>query len=363
MARAHRLTEVQRIPTSGARAVEAFTIDGTHYLAIPQLSYDQKSSPGGMNGGNSNTDVLLLKWDGTRYVEDSVLPGVGGEDAEFFTIDDRKFLAIASIRMGSGPYNFEVGSPIYEWKDGTFEPFQTVLGYAAKEWRHFTIDGVHYLGLAQNRPGPKSVSSVILRWNGERFEEFQEIPSRGGYNLYAFEIDGTTYLAHADHSLPSKLYRWENGSFVEHQDLAEAGARAFLRLEDADGIYLAIASMHADSLLLKWDGAQFAPHQVLEGGTAGREFQLVEAGGSTFVVRPSFVRGPLTGPTTTLESPIYRFVDGRLELDDEFDTTGACDATLVHSEDGEPVVAVTNALSADVTFASETVLYRFSAAS
>ncbi len=34
------LTEMQRIPTSGARAVEAFTVDGLELLAIPQLARD-----------------------------------------------------------------------------------------------------------------------------------------------------------------------------------------------------------------------------------------------------------------------------------------------------------------------------------
>ena len=31
------LTEIQRIPTSGARAVAAFTVAGRQLLAIPQL--------------------------------------------------------------------------------------------------------------------------------------------------------------------------------------------------------------------------------------------------------------------------------------------------------------------------------------
>ncbi|WP_405856779.1 DUF5624 domain-containing protein [Streptomyces sp. NBC_01515] len=37
---APRLTEVGALPTSGARAVESFELDGTQLLAIPQLAYD-----------------------------------------------------------------------------------------------------------------------------------------------------------------------------------------------------------------------------------------------------------------------------------------------------------------------------------
>ena len=44
MAAAH-LTEWCRIPTSGARAVEPFELDGTAFLAIPQMSSDREGAP------------------------------------------------------------------------------------------------------------------------------------------------------------------------------------------------------------------------------------------------------------------------------------------------------------------------------
>ena len=54
------LTEVQRIPTWGARAVEPVQAGGRDLLAIPQLAKDVPGGPPGMNGGDSDTELLLL---------------------------------------------------------------------------------------------------------------------------------------------------------------------------------------------------------------------------------------------------------------------------------------------------------------
>ena len=40
-----------------------------------------------MNGGDSNTDMLLVRRDDSGYVPLQTLPVPGGEDAEFFRID------------------------------------------------------------------------------------------------------------------------------------------------------------------------------------------------------------------------------------------------------------------------------------
>ena len=133
------LTEVQRIPTSGARAVEPVRVGGHDLLAIPQLAKDIPGGPPGMNGGDSDTDLLLLNRAGGRFEPWATLPAPGGEDAEFFTIGDRSFLAVASIRTGAGPYEFAATSTIFEWQGDRFAPFQEVPTFAAKQWKHWQI--------------------------------------------------------------------------------------------------------------------------------------------------------------------------------------------------------------------------------
>ena len=57
-----KLKSYQNIPSSGARCVELFEIKGEQYLVIPQLSEDISSDTPNMNGGNSETYVLIYKW-------------------------------------------------------------------------------------------------------------------------------------------------------------------------------------------------------------------------------------------------------------------------------------------------------------
>src|ERR1700733_4376225 len=109
------LTEVQRIATTGARAVEPVSVAGLDLLAVPQLAKDVPGTPPGMNGGDSDTELLLLRRAGGQYEPWGALPAPGGEDAEFFPIGYRSFLAVASIRTGAGPYDFNATSRIFEW--------------------------------------------------------------------------------------------------------------------------------------------------------------------------------------------------------------------------------------------------------
>lgn len=183
------LRELQRIPTSGARAVEPFHVDGIELVAIPQLARDVPGQAAGMNVGDSDTDLLLLRRVGGRYEPYSALPAPGGEDAEFFTIGDRAFLAVASIRSGSGPYVLATPSRIFEWTGGRFVPFQSIETYAAKQWRHWRIGDRHFLALAQGLRLPAADApdrdSVIYEWDGAAFAEFQPIPSQAAYNWHA----------------------------------------------------------------------------------------------------------------------------------------------------------------------------------
>jgi hypothetical protein len=210
------LTEMQRIPTSGARAVEAFTVAGLELLAIPQLARDMPGAPPGMNGGDSDTDLLLLRRVGGRFERWSSLPAPGGEDAEFFTIGDRSFLAVASIRTGAGPYELATESQIFAWDAGAFVPFQSVATFAAKQWKHWSIGERHFLGLAQGVVGPgagdRNQDSVVYEWDGSSFTPHQRIPSRWAYNWHAFSAAGTFFVAHADHAGASVLYRWDASS-------------------------------------------------------------------------------------------------------------------------------------------------------
>ena len=192
---AMQLNCIQELATTGARAVAGFVHGGTRYLAVPQLARDVEGQPAKMTLGDSDLEMPVYRWDGGRFVPHASLPVPGGEDAEFFRIGERAFLATASLRSGRDPYTLAVPSTIFELVDGRFEPFQRIDGFAAKQWHHFAIGERHFLALAQGvtLPGEqpaRPVSSCLLEWDGTRFVPFQDVPSAWGYNWAFFELGG-----------------------------------------------------------------------------------------------------------------------------------------------------------------------------
>ena len=355
-----RLERLQRLPASGARAVEAFTVDDLDLLAVPQLAVDAAGSPAGMNGGDSRTDLLLFRRAGDRYERWSSFAAPGGEDAEFFTIADRSFLAVASIRSGAGPYDYDVESRIYEWRAGQFLAVQAVRSFAAKQWKHWRIGARYFLGLAQGviLPGQeeRNRASIVYEWDGSAFAEFQEIPSRWAYNWHPFQIGPTTYVAHAEHLDASVLYRWDGQRLVAHQELAERSGRAFETFTCDGEHYLLVACLQGPSWLMRWTGSRFEPAQRLDEPGA-REFAAFNADGRLFVVRVNFVLGTPADPQPALMSQLYEFRGGRLNVVAEFPTTGGTDVAVLGSG-GDTEIAVSNSLSAEVTFASGVDVYR-----
>ena len=355
------LTEVCTIAASGARAVEPFEVGGLSLLAVPQLAYDIPGQPASMNGGDADTDLLVLQRTAGGYQPFQRLPVPGGEDAEFFRIGDRAFLAAASVRTGTGPYDYATGSPLFEWDGGQFAPFQSFPGFAAKQWRHFTIDGEHFLALAQGIEAPGTPGgnrpSQIYRWTGEAFAPFQVIPSKWAYNWHAFTIDGGHYLAHADHLDPSLLYRWTGTGFAAHQQLASRHCRAFASFRADGDHYLLVGCLQSPSRLLRWDDGKFVEHQSLD-GLGAREFAVIEMPGALYVVRVNFILGTPADPKPELNGALYQWRGGRLRVAEEFPTTGAADVAVHHDADG-PLVFVANALSPEIRFAALSTVYRF----
>lgn len=358
------VTELQRIPTSAARAVEPFEVGGMQLLAVPQLALDQPGEPAAMNGGDSNTELLLLRRTGDGYRPFATLPAPGGEDAEFFTVGGRHFLAVASIRSGSGPYEYRTDSCIFEWTHTGFTPFQRVPTYAAKQWTHWTHSGRHFLGLAQgvqlpHLAGPNR-DSMIFEWDGSGFAQFQPIPSRWAYNWHALDVGGEAFLAHADHLDGSRLFRWDGERYVFFQPLLERAGRAFASFRRDGDHYLLVAGLEDPPVLMRWDGERFAPYQDLD-GLGARELEVVEWEGQLLVVRVNFILGTPAAPEPALTSQVYQWQSGKLEVVATFPTSGGTDAAAV-VHDGAVQLLVSNSLTAGVRFATDTVLYALSPA-
>ncbi|WP_174278366.1 hypothetical protein [Sphingomonas bacterium] len=355
------LVEVQRLPTSGARAAYVFEQDGVVKLAVPQLAVDVADRPAHMNGGDSDTDLLLFAWNGSGFAETGRLPVPGGEDAITFAIDGALFLATASVRAGHDPYDLNVASRIFRWEDEKWAPFQEVPTFAGKQWHFFEVGGRRFLALAQGVTIPSAVArhprqSAIFEWDGKRFEPFQTLDGGWGYNFASFVIGGEHFLAYADHTSPSLLYRWDGSRFEPVQVLAEHGGRAFCFFEQDGERWLAVAAIDGDSVVMRWDGERFVEPRRL-GGPGGREFALVRTADALHLARVCFIEGSPQDPKTDLVSQIYRWRDGGFDEVDRFATFGGTDASVFEAG-GERYLVVSNSLTAAVRFRQDMVVYR-----
>ncbi len=356
------LQEIQRLPTSGARAVEPFVHDGVTYLAVAQLAVDVAAQPAAMGAGDSDIETIVFRWAQGEFVEHQRLPVPGGEDAEFFVIGERAFLATASLRSGAGPYRMEVDSVLYELVEGRFVAFQRFATMAAKQWTHFAIDGRHFLGLAQGvtahagHDGPNA-QSCLFEWNGERFEPFQQIESAWGYNWCSMTVGGRQLLAYADHAVPSRLLVWNGANFEPFQTLEGQSGRAFARFDAHGESWLAFANLLGDSLLYRWSGTRFEQHQLLS-GPGGREFEWLDDGdGTGLLVQVNFIHGSREAPRPAPYSFIQRWNGERFEVVDRFATSAGTDAASF-TADGARYLVVANSLNASLRFRTDSVVYR-----
>ena len=353
------VAELQRIPTTGARAVEPFTIDGKQFLAVPQLARDIAGQAPNMNGGDSNTNLMLLTRTNGLFTPWAELPAPGGEDAEFFRIGDRAFLAVASIRSGAGPYDFTTDSQIFVWESGRFVLFQAIATFAAKQWKYWGVDGRHFLGLAQGvqlpgMAGPNR-DSIVYEWIGDSFVEQQHIPSRWAYNWHPFRVGSQFFVAHAEHLGASVLYRWDGEKLIPHQPLLAGAGRAFASFDRDGASYLLAAGLAEPPRLMRWNGKDFDDVQVLD-GLGARELTVLHLAGRLFVVRINFILGTPADPHPVLDSQIYEWTAGTLEVVTQFPTCGGTDVAVLEAGD-DLQLAVSNSLSPDVRFANDTVLY------
>jgi hypothetical protein len=358
------LAEHQRLATSGARAVLAFRTDGELRLAVPQLAMDIPGTPPYMNGGDSNIDMPLYRWSAGRFVEDGRLPVPGGEDAVFFQIGGAEFLATASIRTGTGPYDLNADSILYRRAGGEWESFQSFPTFAAKQWHYFAVGNRHFLALAQGVTIEGAVArnprrSCIFEWDGKKFIDFQTLDGGWGYNWVDFDIDGQHFLGYADHTSPSGLLIWNGKAFAPFQEFAPQGGRAYeFFLADGDA-WLAFANLTGESFLYHWHAGHFVLHQSL-GGPGAREFAVARTAQALYLVKINFIHGTPAAPKTDLKSCIYQWKDGQLASVEEFPTSGGTDAA-VFAADGQIYLAVANSLSRDIRFREDTVIYRLRA--
>ncbi len=135
----------------------------------------------------------------------------------------------------------------------------------------------------------------------------------------------------------------------------ERAGRAFASFDQDGATYLLAAGLLKPPVLLRWDGDRFETVQVLE-GLGARELAVLRVDAALFVIRVNFIVGTPEDPDPVLDSQVYAWAPGRLEVVARFPTSGGTDAALL-SDGGELQMVVSNSLSPDLRFATDTIVY------
>jgi EPTP domain len=353
---------VQRLPTSGARSVGLRRGPDGVLLAIAQFARDIPGQVPSMHGGDSNVGAPLYRWIGQEFVECGLLPLEGGEHVEFFDIDGRSFIAAASIRKGAGPYDMDARSWVCEWMDGRAVELQSFDTFGAKQWKHFSIGGRHFLALAQGLEGPNITSSRprtsrIFEWQSGRFAEFQSLEGRWGYGWLPLEVGRERLLAYADHLERSLIYRWNGVRFERLQAIEGGGGRAFASFNRDGTEWLVFANIQRGVELFRWNGSGFVVHAKF-GAAGARALQVLSTPGGLYLLVANFIQGTPAAPRVLEHSELYAWEDCGFVLRETFPTSGAVDiASFTAGEDSYIVVA--NSLDRDLRFRTDTTVFRF----
>jgi 6-phosphogluconolactonase (cycloisomerase 2 family) len=242
-----RFELVQEVDTSGAVDWEAFTLNGTAYLAVANRydgsSYNVKSR---IYRPHSTISDLFELW---QEIDTS-----GAQDWEVFTLEGAAYLALANYYDGS---SFNVKSCIYRFSalSDQFEVVQEVDTSGATSWEAFALDGATYLAVANMNDGSTiNLKSRIYRHSAmsDRFELVQEVDTSGARDWEAFTLDGATYLALANQydgstfNVKSRIYRYSamSDQFELVQEVDTSGAHDWEAFTLDGATYLAVANYH-----------------------------------------------------------------------------------------------------------------------
>ena len=146
---------------------------------------------------------------------------------------------------------------------------------------------------------------------------------------------------------------------MPHQELLQRVGRAFADFAVGADHYLLVAGLEEPVRLLHWADGRFETVQTLP-GLGARELTVVRHSGRLFVIRVNFILGTPRDPEPALSSQVYAWDDGRLGLVAEFPTCGGTDATVVATGESSVEFVVSNSLSPDLRFATESVVYALS---
>ena len=317
----HFFEKFQEIPTKGAAAVKFFSIGDDLFLVFANYHGDKSKY---------KAKSVVYKMENKRFVLNQTLSTHGAYGIEHFTIDGVHYMAIANHYDGG---SYKVNSVIYKWSTGKFEEFQAVPTNGASVLKFFTIDGEHYLAVSEYSDDTTfSIDSFVYKWKGGRFVKYQNISTDGSMACDSIAIANETFLVNANyfhsqkkHSTESSVYKWSGGRFLKFQSVQTQGAYSAKFFRVNGHVFLAFAHHYTESKynmkspIYKWDGVKFTLFQEIP--TQGAmEMYPFETNGEMFFAVANYY-GDSGGHS--VRSDVYKASGAQFTLYQDLQTFGA----------------------------------------
>ena len=357
-----RLREVQRIPTSGARAVETLTVDGLTLVAIPQLAVDlpgprrderrrqrhrSSAAAAPRRALHPARDPAGAGWRGRRVLHHRrpCLPGRREHP-----------LRVRSVHATRPT------STIHEWSGSEFVPFQSIT-----DVRRQAVPALDRRRASLPRTGPGS-RPAARRGRQPALGDLRVArrPVRGvpddpvDVGLQLARVLGRRAAPPGARRPPRTQPALRVGRAI-----ATSPTRTCWRVPDARSPtwptptthFLLVAGLEEPPVLWRWDGDRFHQVQTLA-GLGARELRVLRQTDRTYRRAGELHRGHTRRPTTGADLAGLRVrrrpAHGRGRVP-HVGRHGRRGRRL--AGDGETRFIVSNSLSPDVRFATDTVVY------
>jgi len=269
------------------------------------------------------------KMENKRFILNQTLSTHGAYGIEHFTIDGVHFVAIANHYDGG----YKQNSVIYKWSKGKFEEFQVISTNGASGFKFFTIDGEHYLAVSEyNDDSTNSIDSFVYKWKQGRFVKYQNVPTDGARACDSTVIANETFLVYANYyhsqkkyNTESNVYKWSGGHFLKFQAVRTQGAYSAKFFRVNGHVFLSFANYYTgsknstNSPIYKWDGVKFTLFQEIATQGAA-EMQPFEMNGEMFLAIANH-HGDSGG--NSVRSVVYKASGAQFTLYQDLQTFGA----------------------------------------
>ncbi|KAG7233692.1 hypothetical protein INR49_006729, partial [Caranx melampygus] len=246
-------------------------------------------------------------------------------DVELFSIPSEGLFMAAANRDSVS------GSGIFKWRNGSFQLYQYINTQEARAWKHFTINDQIFLVVANSREAEPELS-VIYRWSPQwqRFLRCQTLETHGALDWEAFHIHNHSFLVVANHrqardsnhNIQSVIYRWNQDTqmFEVNQTLSTSGAYDWEFFSVGPFHFLVVANTFdgqttsINSTVYVWVDGRFQTFQNISVSVAltgdqtvgATDWEAFEIDGRFFLVVANSQRVPERGPNPySINSTVY----------------------------------------------------------